>query len=280
VYSRRWWFELAGMEFSRWQRYESGFSLMAIDLDFFKRVNDTCGHEAGDRLLCRFADMLRAECRHSDIVGRVGGEEFTVLAPETSREAAETIAERISAEVPAPCRGRSGRRRAVHLQHWYQRSRVRAIRTSTPCCGARTPRCTTPSEAAATAGRATRPRRTRTRERLITSATDRRQSMGAAARRGRGRLEGDTPINAPLRQASWTRRRAGPMPAESRSGFPAKLRFRTAARSLSLTLTGTEPFRYATSRAAVPRRDVKRPRQCEKWRNSSLHDVGAFGRGV
>jgi diguanylate cyclase (GGDEF)-like protein len=98
VYSRRWWFELAGVEFSRWQRYESRFSLMVIDLDFFKRVNDTCGHEAGDRLLCRFADMLRAECRHSDIVGRVGGEEFTLLAPETSREAAETIAERIRAE--------------------------------------------------------------------------------------------------------------------------------------------------------------------------------------
>jgi diguanylate cyclase (GGDEF)-like protein len=97
VYSRRWWFELAGMEFSRWQRYESRFSLMVIDLDFFKRVNDTCGHEAGDRLLCRVADMLRAECRHSDIVGRVGGEEFTLLAPETSREAAETIAERIIA---------------------------------------------------------------------------------------------------------------------------------------------------------------------------------------
>jgi two-component system cell cycle response regulator len=97
VYSRRWWFELAVVEFSRWQRYESRFSLMVIDLDFFKRVNDTCGHEAGDRLLCRFADMLRAESRHSDIVGRIGGEEFTLLAAETSRGAAETIAERIIA---------------------------------------------------------------------------------------------------------------------------------------------------------------------------------------
>jgi two-component system, cell cycle response regulator len=107
VYSRRWWFELAGMEFSRWQRYESRFSLMVVDLDFFKRVNDTYGHEAGDRLLCRFADMLRAECRQSDIVGRVGGEEFTLLAPETSLEAAETIADRIAVAcrrlvVPSP----------------------------------------------------------------------------------------------------------------------------------------------------------------------------------
>ena len=107
VYSRRWWFEVAAVEFSRWQRYNSRFSLMVIDLDFFKRVNDTYGHEAGDRLLCCFADMLRAECRQSDIVGRVGGEEFTLLAPETSIEDAERIAGRIGAAcrnlvVPAP----------------------------------------------------------------------------------------------------------------------------------------------------------------------------------
>jgi len=97
VYSRRWWFELANVEFSRWQRYKGRFSLMVIDLDYFKRVNDTYGHETGDRVLCRFADMLRAECRQSDIVGRVGGEEFTLLAPETSLEDAERIADRISA---------------------------------------------------------------------------------------------------------------------------------------------------------------------------------------
>jgi two-component system, cell cycle response regulator len=95
LHSRRSWFELGGAEFSRFQRYDRPFSVLVIDLDFFKRVNDTFGHDAGDILLRRFADMLRSECRHSDIVGRLGGEEFALVAPETSLAAAERMAERI-----------------------------------------------------------------------------------------------------------------------------------------------------------------------------------------
>jgi two-component system cell cycle response regulator len=95
LHSRRSWFELGGAEFSRFQRYERPFSVLVIDLDFFKRVNDTFGHDAGDILLQRFADMLRAECRQSDIIGRLGGEEFALLAPETSLAAAQHMAERI-----------------------------------------------------------------------------------------------------------------------------------------------------------------------------------------
>ena len=97
VYSRRWWFELAATEFSRCRRYDTHFSLMVIDLDFFKRVNDTFGHDVGDALLQRFAEMLRNECRQSDVVGRIGGEEFALLAPETSLLDAEHLASRISA---------------------------------------------------------------------------------------------------------------------------------------------------------------------------------------
>jgi diguanylate cyclase (GGDEF)-like protein len=95
VYTRRSWFERAAKEFSRSQRYGRGFSLMVIDLDFFKRVNDTFGHEAGDKLLRGFADLMRGECRQSDIVGRLGGEEFAVLTPETSQAAAQNLAGRI-----------------------------------------------------------------------------------------------------------------------------------------------------------------------------------------
>jgi diguanylate cyclase (GGDEF)-like protein len=95
LYTRRWWFELAGTEFSRCRRYDRRFSLMVIDLDFFKRVNDTFGHDAGDKVLRCFADMLRAECRQSDIIGRLGGEEFALLAPETSLASAQHIAGRI-----------------------------------------------------------------------------------------------------------------------------------------------------------------------------------------
>jgi diguanylate cyclase (GGDEF)-like protein len=97
VHSRRSWFELGRAEISRFVRYDRRFSVMVLDLDFFKRVNDTFGHDAGDLLLQRFADMLRAECRDSDVIGRLGGEEFAVLAPETSLAAAERMAERIRA---------------------------------------------------------------------------------------------------------------------------------------------------------------------------------------
>jgi diguanylate cyclase (GGDEF)-like protein len=93
--SRRWWFELAATEFSRSRRYDRVFSLMIVDLDFFKRVNDTYGHDVGDKVLRTFAEILRFECRQSDIVGRLGGEEFTLLATETPLAATETIATRI-----------------------------------------------------------------------------------------------------------------------------------------------------------------------------------------
>ena len=97
VHSRRSWFELGGAEYSRFTRYDRRFSVMVIDLDFFKHVNDTFGHDAGDILLQRFADLLRVECRHSDVIGRLGGEEFAVLAPETSLASAQRMAERIRA---------------------------------------------------------------------------------------------------------------------------------------------------------------------------------------
>jgi two-component system cell cycle response regulator len=95
VYTRRTWFELAATEFSRSRRYRRELSLMVMDLDFFKRVNDTFGHEAGDKLLGEFAAMVRRECRQSDVVGRLGGEEFALLAPETTQPAAERLAGRI-----------------------------------------------------------------------------------------------------------------------------------------------------------------------------------------
>src|SRR5665213_134423 len=96
LYSRRWWFELAETEASRSRRYDRPFSLLVLDLDFFKRVNDTYGHGEGDALLRRVADMMRAECRQSDLVGRLGGEEFAVLLPETGLAAAQPLAERLT----------------------------------------------------------------------------------------------------------------------------------------------------------------------------------------
>jgi two-component system, cell cycle response regulator len=95
LYSRRWWFQLAGAELARVRRGGGVFSVMAIDLDFFKQVNDTFGHDAGDRLLQAFAAMLRHQCRQSDVVGRLGGEEFAVMLPATTLDAAQSVAVRI-----------------------------------------------------------------------------------------------------------------------------------------------------------------------------------------
>ena len=96
VYSRRWWFDVAAKEFSRSRRYERTFSLLMADLDWFKQVNDTFGHEVGDRVLGQFGAMLRKMCRQSDVIGRLGGEEFSVLLPESSSEAAQHLATRIT----------------------------------------------------------------------------------------------------------------------------------------------------------------------------------------
>jgi diguanylate cyclase (GGDEF)-like protein len=95
VYSRRWWFDLAEKEFSRSWRYDRVFSLLMADLDLFKGINDTYGHEAGDRVLTQFGAILRKTCRHSDLIGRIGGEEFALLLPETTAEAAQHLASRI-----------------------------------------------------------------------------------------------------------------------------------------------------------------------------------------
>jgi diguanylate cyclase (GGDEF)-like protein len=96
VYTRRWWFDLAEKEFSRSRRYDRMFSLLMADLDWFKQINDTFGHEAGDRVLNQFGEMLRNMCRRSDIIGRIGGEEFAVLLPETSAQKAQHLATRIT----------------------------------------------------------------------------------------------------------------------------------------------------------------------------------------
>src|SRR6185436_4904348 len=90
------WFQLAAIELSRYQRYNRPFSLLMLDLDHFKRVNDTFGHEAGDEVLRQFAEALRGLSRQADVIGRVGGEEFAVLLPETKGGAAHDVARRIS----------------------------------------------------------------------------------------------------------------------------------------------------------------------------------------
>lgn len=101
LYSRRHWMELAAMEFGRYQRYRRPVAFLITDLDFFKRINDTFGHDIGDEVLRQFASVLRAVCRESDAAGRIGGEEFAMVLPETPGAGAEEVARRIV----AACRG-------------------------------------------------------------------------------------------------------------------------------------------------------------------------------
>ena len=93
--SRRRWYELASVEIERFRRYRRPVSVLVADLDYFKRVNDTFGHAAGDEVLKAFAQLLRDNSRTSDVIGRIGGEEFAVLMPETPLEAAHDVALRI-----------------------------------------------------------------------------------------------------------------------------------------------------------------------------------------
>lgn len=82
-------------EWSRALRYKHGLSLLMLDIDRFKHINDTYGHDVGDRVICRFAELVRSSLRDVDIFGRWGGEEFIAALPHTEIRAARSVAERI-----------------------------------------------------------------------------------------------------------------------------------------------------------------------------------------
>jgi diguanylate cyclase (GGDEF)-like protein len=80
---------------SMMRRYLRPASMMVADLDHFKSINDKFGHHAGDLALKAFTDVCREEIRESDILGRLGGEEFGLMLPETTIQHARVLAERI-----------------------------------------------------------------------------------------------------------------------------------------------------------------------------------------
>jgi diguanylate cyclase (GGDEF)-like protein len=95
IFNRRHWIDLAEREFARTKRAGRALSLLMIDIDHFKDFNDTWGHAMGDTVLRTVTDTISAMLRSSDIFGRVGGEEFAILLPETDAELATRIAERL-----------------------------------------------------------------------------------------------------------------------------------------------------------------------------------------
>ncbi len=103
LYNRTTFVELTRQELARAQRQSSATSILLLDLDFFKHVNDSWGHPAGDAVLKNVATVASSTVRHTDLVGRLGGEEFIVLLPNTSLEAARKLAEKLRtnlAQVP------------------------------------------------------------------------------------------------------------------------------------------------------------------------------------
>lgn len=86
-------------EVKRAQRYERPLALVMADIDYFKNYNDAFGHPEGNRVLKKLANILKANVREVDIVGRYGGEEFIIILPEAGKEEAQEIAERIRLKV-------------------------------------------------------------------------------------------------------------------------------------------------------------------------------------
>ena len=95
IHNRRSFLEIADAEFERAERYDRTLSFLLIDVDYFKSINDRFGHATGDTVLRQVVAACRSVLRGSDEIGRVGGEEFAVVLPETSHEAACTAAERL-----------------------------------------------------------------------------------------------------------------------------------------------------------------------------------------
>lgn len=93
--------EQAELELNRALRYGNALSLFMLDIDFFKAINDTHGHRAGDAVLKALATICRQTLREVDVIGRVGGEEFAMLLPKANGTAAADVAERLRTAVEA-----------------------------------------------------------------------------------------------------------------------------------------------------------------------------------
>lgn len=95
LYNRRYFLEQANITLKSASRHQFPISLIICDIDKFKNINDSYGHAIGDEVLITTANSLNNHCRESDILARIGGEEFVVLLPQTDIKGAETLAERM-----------------------------------------------------------------------------------------------------------------------------------------------------------------------------------------
>lgn len=99
LHNRRYFNEILGYEVGRSERHNHQFSILMLDLDDFKDVNDTYGHPCGDRVLQQVADRMRASMRNGDLATRIGGDEFAIILVETGVEGALVVAEKLRTEL-------------------------------------------------------------------------------------------------------------------------------------------------------------------------------------
>jgi two-component system cell cycle response regulator len=99
LYNSRSFYTQLELEVDRYNRYKHPLSLLLLDIDNFKEFNDTFGHLEGDKVLVRFSQIIKSCLRINDSAYRYGGEEFTVILPETNGDEAKTVAQRIRASL-------------------------------------------------------------------------------------------------------------------------------------------------------------------------------------
>lgn len=101
VYNRKGFFEIGQIEFVRFMRYSRPLSLIMLDIDAFKNINDTYGHAAGDQVLIQLAERIKGQLRKSDVFCRYGGDEFLILLPEINLAKAVKTAKRLNQVIEA-----------------------------------------------------------------------------------------------------------------------------------------------------------------------------------
>ncbi len=100
--------ERLSQEISRARRYDQPLSIIMLDMDYFKKINDTHGHKTGDEILVRAASSIRISLRKEDIAGRYGGEEFLIILPNTNQQAASLVAEKVKTNIQSNNSGTKG----------------------------------------------------------------------------------------------------------------------------------------------------------------------------
>jgi diguanylate cyclase (GGDEF)-like protein len=95
LYNRRFFEQELDHEIKRCQRYGRAFTLLLADIDYFKKINDTYGHDAGDEILKQVGYLIKSNLRGLDIVARVGGEEFAIILPETPPNSISIVTRRL-----------------------------------------------------------------------------------------------------------------------------------------------------------------------------------------